>query len=353
MQFRPGNKRQVFAALLSLAIGIAALAAACAFELTQTPLLRAQTATQQARPTGALPAQDPAAIDSLIATDDTNLPSFEVASVKKRSPENDDRKGKDIPVMTGGPDVSQFRATNVTAKMLIATAYGVREFQVSGGPGWINSSRFDINAKVEDSLSAQLQKLPRQQQQAQQALMIRSLLLDRFKLEVARSKKEGAVLALVVARGGPKLKEVPAADPQAAPGSPPVAPGPGQSSTPARGQAFIPGQSFIMMGRGLVTLASNGVPIANLVNQLSSQLGQQVIDQTGLKGTYQYTLRFAPQAGLGAEMSPPPGDDTRPADSAAATIFTALQEQLGLKLESTKGQLETITIDHIEEPSEN
>jgi uncharacterized protein (TIGR03435 family) len=275
-------------------------------------------------------------------TPDAPLPSFEVASVKKHVQDSDGGRG--IRIMMGGPDVSQFRASNVTAKMLIGTAYSVKEFQIAGGPSWISSERWDIDAKVEDSVAAQLKQLSRQRQNAQQALMIRSLLLDRFKLQVTRATKDGNVLALVVAKGGPKLKEVLPPDPQAGPGPPPAPITPGQLPTPA------PGQTMMMMTNGLATLASNAVPIANLVNQLSLQLGQQVVDQTGLTGTYQYTLQFSPQGGLGG--MPPPGADAA-SDSNTASIFTALQEQVGLKLESVKGPVDTITIDHIEEPSEN
>jgi uncharacterized protein (TIGR03435 family) len=275
---------------------------------------------------------------------DAPLPTFEVASVKKHPPENGQKEG----FMMGGPDVSRFRTSNVTMKMLIATAYSVKEFQVVGGPSWINSERWDIDGKVEDSLAEQLQKLPRQQQESQQALMLRSLLLDRFALEVTRGTKEGTVLALVVAKGGPKLKEVAPPDPQAGLGQPSVPIATRQSSGPA------PGQALMMMNgsSGLVTMASNAVPIANLVNELSMQLGQQVVDQTGLNGTYQYRLQFGTQGGLGPDGMPLPPAAERP-DSTAPSVFTALQEQLGLKVESTKGQIGTITIDHIEEPSPN
>jgi uncharacterized protein (TIGR03435 family) len=174
-------------------------------------------------------------------------------------------------------------------------------------------------------------------------------LADRFKLQITRLTKEGTVLALVIAKGGPKLKEVAPPDPHAGPAPPPPAP-------PERGGAPPtppPGGSMMMMnGTGVATLSSNAVPIANLVNMLSMQVGQQVVDQTGLKGTYQFTLQFAPQMGLGG-MPPLPGAETAAADSTEPSIFTALQEQLGLKLESTKGKIETIAIDHIEEPSEN
>lgn len=276
--------------------------------------------------------------------DDAPLPAFEVASIKKHVP---DSNGGKEGITMGGPDISQFRALNVTAKMLIETAYNVSDFQIAGGPAWIDSEHWDINAKVDDSLVAQLEKLPRHEQQAQQALMIRSLLLDRFKLQVTRSTKEGNVLALVVAKGGPKLKEVAPPDPQASAGPPPAGPlVAGQPRTPA------PGQALLMMNNKLVTLASNGVPIANLVNQLSMQLGQKVVDHTGLKGTYQYTLQFAPQRALG-DMRPPPATEASASDSDTSSIFTALPEQLGLKLESTKGSIDEITIGHIEEPTPN
>jgi uncharacterized protein (TIGR03435 family) len=276
---------------------------------------------------------------------DSPLPSFEVASIKKHVPDN-------LPgmrVMLGGPDVSHFNGSNVTAKMLIATAYSLREFQVSGGPSWIESDRFDINAKVEDSLAEQLQKLPRQEQQAQQALMLRSLLADRFKLQITRATKEGSVLELVPVKSGAKLKEVPAPDPQAAPPVPP-------SASAARGAGRgpqPPGSAMMSMSQnGLATLSMKAVPISNLANLLSMQLGQQVVDKTGLVGHYDVSLQFTPEGGF-IKGPPPPGAGDAAADNGGTSIFTALQEQLGLKLDTAKGPVDTITIDHIEEPSEN
>jgi uncharacterized protein (TIGR03435 family) len=297
--------------------------------ISAAPVARAQTVSAQ----GSQSAPSAGAQAS-----DAPLPSFEVASIKPHVPDN----SPGMRIMMGGPDVSHFTASNATVKMLIGTAYSVKEFQIAGGPSWINSDHFDIDAKVEDSLAEQLQKLPRAQQQAQTALMLRSLLLDRFKLQITRGTKEASLFALVVAKGGPKLKEVPPPDPQAAPGPPPPMARGGGLPTPA------PGQSFMMMMNGLATLSANAQPIANLANLLSLQVGRQVVDQTGLKGTYEYTLQFAPQNTNDMPKGPPP-----PAGDDAASIFTALQEQLGLRLESTKGPVDTITIDHIEEPSEN
>jgi uncharacterized protein (TIGR03435 family) len=325
-------KTQQGARFISARRMILMTAAACAMTLIFGASLTLTSQGQSSQSTVAPDAQ----------ASDAALPSFEVVSIKPHVPDN----GPAMRVMMGGPDVSQFRASGVTVKMLIGTAYSVKDFQIAGGPNWIGTDRFDIDAKVEDSLAQQLQKLPRAQQQAQTALMLRSLLLDRFKLQVTRSTKDGSVFALVVAKGGPKLKEVPPPDPQAAPGPPPPMARGGGLPTPA------PGQSFMMMTNGLATLSANAQPIANLVNQLSLQVGRQVVDQTGLKGTYQYTLQFAPQGGFGG-MAPPPGAADAASDSSATSIFTALQEQLGLKLESTKGPVDTITIDHVEEPSEN
>ena len=273
-------------------------------------------------------------------------PSFEVASIKRHPPEGG--KGAMLTSMEGPPsDPSRWVASNATTKALIATAYGVKEFQISGGPEWMNSERWDINAKVEDSVAAQLQKLPRAQQQAQQALMLRSLLADRFALEVKRGTKEGTVLALVVAKGGPKLKEVAAPDPQAGVVFSPVAVAPGEHSAPPQGRALV------MMNNSRATIASNAAPITDLVDQLSQMLGRQVVDRTGLKGTYQYTLQFSPRGSL-AGMPPDaePSADAA-ADNDMASIFSALQEQLGLKLESTKGPVDTIAIEHVEEPKPN
>jgi bla regulator protein BlaR1 len=269
-------------------------------------------------------------------------PAFEVASVRKHPPDPSARM-----ISTGSPagDVSQWVRTNVTAEWLIVSAYGVKDFQIVGGPSWINSEHFDVDAKVDDSAAAQLENLPVQQRVQQMALMLRPLLADRFKLQITRGTKEGTVLALVVVKGGPKLKEVPAPDPHA-----PLQPVP--PITPENLPTPPPGQSFFVMGNGHATLSANALPIARLVDQLSRVLGQQVVDQTGLGGTYQWTLQYAPPPGtpggmplsVGAEASSNPD---------LTSIFTALQEQLGLKLESTKGQIDTITIDHIEEPTPN
>lgn len=270
--------------------------------------------------------------------------SFEVASIKKHFP---DGVGGPTRIFMGGVDVSQFHVSNLTAKMLIASAYSIKDFQIAGGPSWISSEHWDIDAKVDDSLAAQLQKLPRQQQQAQTALMLRSLLIDRFKLQITWSTREGSILALVVAKGGPKLKKVPPPDPTAPTALPAPPPASGALPTPPPGMATGESINGVQMG------SANAVPIANLVSRLSLLLGQPVVDHTGLKGTYQYTLQFAESSLPAADRPPSSGAEPPGFNSDAPSIFTALQDQLGLKLEPAKGPIDTITIDHIEEPSPN
>ena len=321
---RIANLSPVKKVLIS-ALGIVAVAGPVMFGIINVPLLHAQSSATTKKAAG-------------------GKISFEVASIKKHS---SDGAGGPTRIFMGGVDVSQFHVSNLTAKMLIASAYSIKDFQIAGGPSWISSEHWDIDAKVDDSLAAQLQKLPRQQQQAQTSLMLRSLLIDRFKLQITRSTREGSILALVVAQGGPKLKKVPPPDPTApiAPPAPPPTSGP--LPMPPPGMATGESINGVQMG------SANAVPIANLVSRLSLLLGQPVVDHTGLKGTYQYTLQFAEGSLPAADRPPSSGAEPSGFNSDAPSIFTALQDQLGLKLEPAKGPIDTITIDHIEEPSPN
>ena len=110
-----------------------------------------------------------------------------------------------ISISMGGPDVSHFRAMNVTARMLIQFAYDIEDFEFAGGPSWINSEKFDVEAKVEDSLVEQLRRLPHLEQQQQMRLMLQSLLANRFALKITHGAKDIPIFALVVAKGGTKL----------------------------------------------------------------------------------------------------------------------------------------------------
>jgi bla regulator protein BlaR1 len=230
---------------------------------------------------------------------------FEVASIKPSAPGG---RGIRVQIAPGG----RLDAGNITVKFLIQQAYNVKDFQISGGPGWINSERYDLVAKADGDVGRMEQIRP----------LIQKLLADRFQLTIHRDTKELPIYALVVGKNGSKLKES-------------AANGPGPQ---------------IRMGRGLIN--GQGMDMGMLANQLSQAIGRTVLDKTDLKGQYDIKLEFTPEDGPGRgpgdgpEAAPPP-------DTAGPSIFTALQEQLGLKLESSKGPVQIIVIDRIEKPTEN
>jgi uncharacterized protein (TIGR03435 family) len=200
-------------------------------------------------------------------------------------------------------------------------AYGIRDFQIVGGPAWLGTERYDITAKPEDAAN-----------QEQVKLMVQALLADRFKLEFHRETKELPTYALVVGKGGPKLKKYVETD--------------GDSSGSGGGGR---GGMMRMMGRG--HFEANGVPVSALANQLAQALGRSVIDKTELTGNYDFKLDWTPdenQPGIG-----PAGDNHAPAPADGASIFAAVQEQLGLKLEGSKGPVEILIVDRAEKASEN
>jgi bla regulator protein BlaR1 len=238
---------------------------------------------------------------------------FDVATIKPNAANDNLFAYRGLP---GGA----LSATGVPLKMLIMEAYDVKAFQVAGEPDWVNTARWDIEAKVE-GFQGRLS-------QAQHGVMLRALLEDRFQLTVRRETKEMPLYALIVVKGGPKL-------------------------TAHTGEPPAPGQA-IRSGRGLFSVQKGG--IALLAAQLERQLSRVVIDKTGLNGEYDYTLVWTPEPGEGGPESiglPPQPELPVPADSKGPSIFTALQEQLGLKLESQRGPVEIIVIERVEKPSEN
>ena len=252
--------------------------------------------------------------------------TFEVASIKPSAP---GARGTMFQMQPGGG----LRVSGATLRMLITLAYDVRDFQVSGGPGWINSDRFDINARAERSSGAEETPAdPRQMTDAQRKTSmqqarerLRALLAERFQLAVHRDSNEQSVYALVVAKNGPKLQEAKG--------------GPGP---------------MVRMGMGQFN--GQGVEMQMLATVLSDQVGRTVIDRTGLKGKFDVKLQWTPDPGqgFGAPGPPPPGVEAPPPpDPNGPSIFTALQEQLGLRLESQKGPVQALVIDRVEKPSEN
>jgi uncharacterized protein (TIGR03435 family) len=290
-----------------------------------------------------------------------SLKTFEVASVKPNR--SGDRR------MQIGDTPGGFRAVNVTPKMLIEFAYNVKDPQLSGGPSWIETERYDIDAKADDppddsvssvtaSVGSNVKSVankrgePMDLMNERRRQMVQSLLADRFKLTLTRETKDLPIYALVVTKGGPKFHET--ALPPIDPNNPPAPDGPPRPGQPFRGRG-------IMMGIGRGQLTMNGVPMSALADALSNQLGRNVVDKTELKGDYDLSLKWTPEEGQGrffggapgAPDGRPAGDAPPPPDPSGPSIFTALQEQLGLKLESTKGPVETLVISSIERPSEN
>jgi bla regulator protein blaR1 len=228
-----------------------------------------------------------------------------------------------------------FSTTNVPLRTPIEFAWGVNADRIYAAPSWIDDANYDIEAKVDDADVPTMESLTPYQRRE----MVRKLLEDRFALKVHEETRELSVYALVVAKGGPKLHDAKPGDtyPNGFKG-----PG-GKSGTGA----------MTFNGRQLI---AQGLPIGSLTNILSQQTGRTVIDKTGLTGKYDFTLDLP--AGLSPMpiVKPPEGvegaADSAPGDS-GPSIFTLVQDQLGLKLESTKAPLPILVIDHVEQPSPN
>lgn len=242
--------------------------------------------------------------------------SFDVASIKP-DPDPAHRSGHSIHIHENN---GYYTATGVTAKYLIKDAYSlISDDQFSGGPDWISSDPYAIEAKFDPALEA---KWSYREKQLQMRLLIRSLLADRFQLKVSHQTKELPVFNLVIAKGGPKIG-------------------------PSTGKGDH--QSNDGHNEGNVEIyALKNEPIASLIDDLSREPeigGRLVIDKTGLTGFYTFNWKWTRQS-----------DTIDPAADSATdppSLWTALQEQLGLKLESAKGPVDTIVIDHIEKPTPN
>jgi uncharacterized protein (TIGR03435 family) len=218
--------------------------------------------------------------------------AFEVASVKPSPPGSNG--------MSIGLPAGRFTARNASLKLLMVNAFDIRTFQIVGGAGWMDSDRFDIEAKTPGNISGK-----------QGYEMLQTLLADRFQLKIHWETREMPIYTLVVEKNGPKLN-------------------------PAKED----GRSMVS-GRGRGRMDFQKVSLPTLAVNLAGNLDRIVIDKTGLSGEFDFTLEWNP------DLSQPDPDQSKP------SIFTALTEQLGLRLESTRGAVEVLVIDHAEKPSEN
>jgi uncharacterized protein (TIGR03435 family) len=292
--------------------------------------------------------------------------TFVVATIKPAAPME---PGRMMIGTRGGPGTQspgQITATNLSVREMMATAYNVKDYQIVG-PEWLTAQRFDIVAKVPEGATKE-----------DVQVMWQNLLKDRFGLKLHHDSKEMPILALVVGKNGPKFKE---SEPAAAAGSGPAADGPdgapGLRIMPKMGKDGMPeapagmrraGGVMMMMVNGKMRLIGTGVPVGRLVDLLARQYNKPVTDQTGLTKNYDFTLDFAPEGmmrgmpmpggGGGMMAGPGAGGDgggaNIPDGNEAANLATAIQEQLGLKLEPKKGPVDLLVIDHVEKtPTEN
>jgi uncharacterized protein (TIGR03435 family) len=233
---------------------------------------------------------------------------FEVATIR---PSNPDRPGKLFTVKG-----RQVITINTTLNDLITFAYGLHARQVTGGPDWMEKEKYDITGQPEGQGQPSREQLN---------AMVQKLLEDRFKLTMHREKRELPVYAIVVGNNGHKLTK---------------------NDTNPNG---LPGLFF----KGLGVLPAMNATMGDFAGVLQTAvLDRPVLDRTGLQGRYDFTLTWTPDesqfAGMGIRVPPPTNDP-----NAAPGLFTAFQEQLGLRLDSTKGPVEVLVVDRVEKPSEN
>lgn len=232
------------------------------------------------------------------------LPVYDVASIR---PNKSGSGSLDIE-----SNVDTYNAKNITVKGLLEEAYGIRKDLISGVPGPIESAHFDVMAKIVEPDAAAIRKLTGRQRGA----MMLPILTERFQLKAHTETRILPVFELVVVSSGSKFKH--SAD---------------QKSNDT-------GTSIQGTDRG-VQLTAHGISMASLASSLEGQVHRPVIDKTGLAGNYDVAMKWASDRVPSSE------------ENGGASIFTALQEQLGLKLKAAKGPVQTLVVDHVEMPSEN
>lgn len=251
--------------------------------------------------------------------------TYDVVSIRPSDPGQ--RMSRFGPGPQGG-----MKAQNLSAIRLMTFAYDVQEFQFVDVPEWAKSERYDVTFTPDKEEAAPGPGMPREQADGvfkRQRQRMRAVLRDRFGLVLRTETRELPLYALTIAKGGPKLTKAT------------------ESNSPPR----------VMMGRGQMNVT--GGSLSMLTGSLSSLLGRHVANETGLEGPFDFKLEWTPDPsmrGPGGLPGPPPGAGPGPEPSASdpgVSIFTALTEQLGLKLESKKGQVPVFVIEKIEKPSEN
>jgi uncharacterized protein (TIGR03435 family) len=229
-------------------------------------------------------------------------PAFEVATIRPAAPSPDGHTHINY------PHGDRFSAANITLLALMEWAYAMPAKQILDGPPWLGTTRFDIQAKSNAEAEGQFETLSSAQEQERKRHMVEALLGERYGLKLHRETRTLPAYDLIVAKGGAKLQ-------------------PSQAN----------GKSI---GTGRAHFNGEGLTTTTIAEQLSQITGRIVVDKTGLTGRYDLKLLWTP-------------DDAPATDSSAPSLFTALQEQLGLRLESAKESVPVLVIDHIDLPTAN
>jgi len=276
---------------------ICSVCIAPAFAQDKSPAPAVPAAAAQTSPAGSAGTADPAAF------------SYEVVSIK---PYKQSDAGMSMWWRTT-PD--GFSSQGFDLANLIRDAYDiVMDDQLTGLPPWANSDRYSVDAKMDEESAAAINKLPSVQRGKVQGSMLQAVLADRFQLKLHTETRELPIYNLVLAKGGSKLTE-------------------------------SPKDKNFGYSTGAGKLSGNGIPLDSLAVSLSGQVGRLIVNKTGLDGKYTIDLKWQPDPM--AAGSSPAGNDALP------DLFTALEEQLGLKLEPAKGPVNVYIVDHAEKPSEN
>jgi bla regulator protein BlaR1 len=281
-------------ALLAMA-GFAALAAPVVVGMMEAPRLRAQS--------------------PVIAS--ATKPKFDVATIKPSD--------ADTRMMVQFAPGGRVAISHATLRFLIKIAYDIGDQQIEGGPDWVNSKRFDVEAKPDSPLGGDMRNMTEDQRRLyreQIRLRLQSLLADRFKLTLLVEEKQMPIYALVVGKNGPKLQQAPD--------------GPGGNLRGGRGE-----------------LSAANIGMEGFARFLGEQAGRPVVDMTGLKGNYNFDLKWSPDSGPTSDAPDAINTQPAPAESSGPTLFAAVQEQLGLKLEARKSPNQLMVVEKAELPSEN
>ena len=267
---------------------------------------RAQNRTPQSAPITAV-TQSSAANPSQNAT-----PVFDVAAIHLHQPEPHEHNS-----IWSSPSDGHFKASNISVVMLINWAYEMPEARILGAPGWAANTMFNIDAEANPSVDEQLHGLTSDAGRELKEKMAQALLADRFKLVAHIETRELPIYELVVAKGGAKLGAIEQTD------------------------------SFVNRWNNRIEVQTSN-SVASFAEELSKDAGRPVVDKTGIAGRYDLKLQWTPDDRVSSASS----SDSVDAKS-APSLFTALQEQLGLKLEPAKGPVQVLVIDHVEMPTEN